>query len=80
MKPDYKVVDSFLGINKSSTETLLELGEASDMTNWMVTDDRKLQKIFGYIHMNAKVAGQKINGNVVRPLKWRELSCIRQRR
>ena len=68
MRPDYKVVDSFLGINKSSTETLLELGEASDMTNWMVTDDRKLQKIFGYIHMNAKVAGQKINGMWYGPL------------
>ena len=44
MKPDYKVVDSFLGINKSSTETLLELGEASDMTNWMVTDDRNYKR------------------------------------
>lgn len=45
-------IDSFLGVNKSETETLLELGEASEMTNWMITDDNKLQKQFGYERLN----------------------------
>lgn len=55
-------IDKFLGVNKSETETLLQLGEASEMSNFLITDDYKLQKQFGYTHLNEKVEGQKING------------------
>lgn len=61
-EPQYKTLDTFLGVNKSETETLLTLGEASDMSNWMITDDRKLKKVFGYKSLNNKVEGKKING------------------
>lgn len=54
-------IDRFLGVNKSATETQLQLGEASESINWMVTDDQKLQKMFGYTHLNAATS-QKING------------------
>ena len=54
-------IDTFLGVNKSETETLLQLGEASDMSNFLITDDRKLQKQFGYIHLN-EATEEKING------------------
>ena len=54
-------IDRFLGVNKSETETLLQLGEASEMSNFLITDDEKLQKQFGYIHQN-EATGQKING------------------
>jgi hypothetical protein len=55
-------IESFLGVNKSETETLLKLGEASDMSNFLISDDNKLQKQYGYIHLNAAVTGKKING------------------
>lgn len=58
----YNVLDTFLGVNKSETETLLQLGEASAMSNWMISDDRKLKKQYGYAHLNEKVAGKKVNG------------------
>jgi hypothetical protein len=45
-------IDTFLGVNKSLTETLLKLGEASEMSNWLITDDKKLMKQFGYVHIN----------------------------
>ena len=54
-------IDRFLGVNKSETETLLQLGEASEMSNFLITDDEKLQKQFGYVHQN-EATGQKING------------------
>ena len=38
------VLDKYFGVNKQETETLLELGEASEMSNWMITDDLKLKK------------------------------------
>lgn len=41
-------IQKFLGVNKSTTETLLELGEASHSSNWMITEDYKLKKMFGY--------------------------------
>jgi hypothetical protein len=53
-------IDTFLGVNKSATETLLKLGEASNMVNWLITDDRKLQKQNGYVHIND--TGSKVNG------------------
>jgi hypothetical protein len=55
-------IDKFLGVNKSATETLLQLGEASKMKNWMITDDYKLQKMFGYTHIFDTLGAKKING------------------
>lgn len=60
-QPQAYTIDKFLGVNKSTTETLLQLGEASNMKNWLVTDDQKLQKMFGYKHLNS-ATGTKING------------------
>ena len=54
-------IEKFLGINKSATETLLEPGEASDMTNWIITDDMKLQKTSGYERLFESL-GKRING------------------
>ena len=61
-EPQYVILDKFFGVNKQETETLLELGEASEMSNWMITDDLKLKKQYGYKSLNAKVAGKKVNG------------------
>lgn len=55
-------IEKFLGVDKSSTETLLQLGEASDMANWMITDDYKLQKMYGYQQLFASLGAFKING------------------
>lgn len=54
-------IDEFKGVNRSETETLLELGEASYMSNWMITDDKKLKKMFGYSALN-EATDEKING------------------
>ena len=54
-------IDKFLGVNKSETETLLQLGEASEISNFLITDDQKLMKMFGYLHLN-DIAITKING------------------
>jgi len=61
-EPQYVILDKYFGVNKQETETLLELGEASEMSNWMITDDLKLKKQYGYKSLNAKVAGKKVNG------------------
>jgi len=45
-------IKQFLGVNKSATETQLQVGEASDMLNFMVTNDLKIQKMYGYEHLN----------------------------
>lgn len=55
-------IDKFLGVNKSDTETLLQPGEASVMSNWMITDDLKLKKMFGYKQLFASLGTHKING------------------
>jgi len=55
-------IDKFLGVNKTSTETLLQLGEASQMINFMITDDQKLKKAFGYAHLFASLGSHSING------------------
>jgi hypothetical protein len=55
-------IEKFLGENRSATETLLKLGEASYMSNWMITDDNKLQKMFGYAALFASLGSHKING------------------
>jgi hypothetical protein len=55
-------IDKFLGVNKSETETLLQLGEASLSSNWIVTDDNKLSKMFGYKSLNIEADGKRING------------------
>lgn len=56
-------IDRFLGVNKSETETLLQLGEASSMSNWMITDDLKLKKMFGYTELFESLGAHKINGH-----------------
>ena len=55
-------IDKFLGVNKSATETLLQLGEASDMSNWIITDDFKLQKTGGYAQLFNTLGAHSING------------------
>lgn len=55
-------VEKFLGVNKSATETLLQLGEASNSINWIITDDYKLQKAFGYEHLFNSLGVHDING------------------
>jgi hypothetical protein len=55
-------IDTFKGVNKSETETLLELGEASEMSNFIITDDQKLKKMFGYSSLNDPEENKKING------------------
>jgi hypothetical protein len=55
-------IEKFLGVNKSATETLLQLGEASKMVNWFVTDDYKIQKMFGYVELFDTLGAHKING------------------
>jgi len=55
-------IDQFKGVNKSTTETLLEIGEASNISNWYVSDDYKLVKMFGYVQLFATLGAHKING------------------
>ena len=55
-------IDKFLGVNKTATETLLQLGEASSMTNWIITDDYKLQKMYGYQELFPTLGEHKVNG------------------
>ena len=55
-------IDKFLGVNKTSTETLLQLGEASSMSNFLVTDDLKLSKMYGYVSTFATLGDHSING------------------
>jgi len=55
-------IEKFMGVNKSATETLLQLGEAADMKNWVITDDYKLQKMHGYCQLFATLGAHKING------------------
>ena len=55
-------IDKFLGVNKTATETLLQLGEASSMTNWIITDDYKLQKMYGYQELFPTLGAHKVNG------------------
>jgi hypothetical protein len=55
-------IEKFLGVNKSATETLLQLGEASSMANWIITDDHKLQKMYGYVQLFATLGAHDING------------------
>ena len=64
-EPQYVVLDKFFGVNKQETETLLELGEASEMSNWMITDDLKLKKQYGYKSLNASGCGQEGKRHVV---------------
>lgn len=54
-------IDKFLGVNRTSTETLLQLGEAARMSNFIVTDDMKLQKTFGYARL-FEALGHPIRG------------------
>jgi hypothetical protein len=63
MKQRKKItIDSFKGVNRKSTETLLQLGEASTMSNFIITDDMKLQKMCGYVHLFDSLGAHKVNG------------------
>jgi hypothetical protein len=55
-------IDRFLGVNRKETETLLQPGEASDMVNWAITDDLKLDKMFGYERLFPSMGAHRING------------------
>ena len=57
-------IDTFKGVNKSETETLLELGEASEMSNFIITDDQKLKKMFGYSTLNKRLKKSTVCGTV----------------
>jgi len=61
-KAKYFTIDKFLGVNKTSTETLLALGEASDMSNFIITDDNKLSKASGYESTFTTLGAHSING------------------
>lgn len=50
-------IERFLGVNKTSTETLLQLGEASVMSNFIITDDMKLSKAPGYVRLFTALVG-----------------------
>lgn len=42
-------IDKFLGLNISNTgDTQIQMGESGNMTNFYITNDYKLRKIFGY--------------------------------
>jgi hypothetical protein len=56
------LIDRFLGVNKTSTESLLQLGEAADMINWIITDDLKLEKTPGYARLFESLGAHRING------------------
>jgi hypothetical protein len=62
VQPKKYIIDTFKGVNKRATETLLQLGEASDMGNFMITDDMKAQKMYGYAHLFPSMGAHKING------------------
>jgi len=55
-------IDRFLGVNKTSTETLLQLGEASEMSNFIITDDMKLSKTNGYTSQFTTLGAHNIQG------------------
>ncbi len=45
-------IDKFLGLNLSNTgDTQIKLGESGNMTNFYITDDYKLKKMYGYRHI-----------------------------
>lgn len=60
--PKVITIDPFKGVNMKTTETLLELGEASYMSNFFITDDLKLEKMFGYARLFESLGNHKING------------------
>ncbi len=54
-------IDKFLGLNISDTgDTQIKLGESGNMTNFYITDDYKLRKMYGYKSLykfNTKIQG-----------------------
>lgn len=63
-------INKFLGLNLSNTgDTQIQLGESGNMTNFYITDDYKLRKMFGYKCFNqyaAAIQGMfsaKLSGN-----------------
>lgn len=54
-------IDKFLGLNLSNTgDTQIKLGESGNMTNFYITNDYKLRKMYGYktfYDFNAEITG-----------------------
>lgn len=62
MKQDF-TINKFLGLNKDTDgETSLELGEASSMSNYRVTDNYKLKLIDGYAQLFASLGAYAVKG------------------
>ena len=55
-------IEAFPGVNKKETETLLKPGEFSDMSNVLITDDKKPKKMYGYAKLFATLGAHSING------------------
>ena len=57
-------IDKFLGLNVSLTgDTQIKMGESGNMTNWYITDDYKLKKMYGY--KSIYKFGSKVQGRCV---------------
>jgi len=56
--PKPTVLNEFKGLNLDSTgDTSLELGESGNMTNWRITENKKLKKIEGYAQLFSNLSG-----------------------
>ena len=53
---------SFLGLNESNDETNITFGESPNMINWRITENRKLEKAFGYAELFDSIAAKSIQG------------------
>lgn len=58
-------IDKFLGLNIALTgDTQIKNGESGNMTNWYITDDFKLKKMYGYKSIytfNSKIQGRYVS-------------------
>lgn len=51
-----------MGLNESNDETNLTFGESPNMINWRITENRKLEKAFGYAELFDSIAAKSIQG------------------
>lgn len=73
-QPSITTIKSFLGLNMNKTgETQLKLGEASQMKNFRITKDRKLEKMYGYSELYKP--NTLITRNYVGKLGTKEVNC-----
>ena len=73
-KPSMTTIKSFLGLNMNETgETQLKLGEASQMKNFRITKDFKLEKMYGYEELYKP--DKTITRNYVGKLGTKEVNC-----